>query len=67
MIEMFEFATSVNVPSIRIIIANAGHQSRKLAHQLPQRGQRAFNITGLTWILNRGTQLCMAGPQSPDK
>ena len=48
---------------IRTIMADAGHQSRKLAHQLLQRdgwklvivkrGQRAFKITGLTWIVER--------------
>jgi len=50
-------------PNIRIIMADAGHQSRKLARQLVQqdgwklvivkRGQRAFKITGLTWIVER--------------
>ncbi|MDQ6678052.1 MAG: transposase, partial [Acidobacteriota bacterium] len=50
-------------PSIRIIMADAGHQSRKLARQLMRqdgwklvivkRGQRAFKITGLTWIVER--------------
>jgi putative transposase len=50
-------------PGIRIIMADAGHQSRKLARQLQQqdgwklvivkRGQRAFKITGLTWIVER--------------
>ena len=45
-------------PSIRIIMADAGHQSPKFARQLLQqdgwnlvivkRGQRAFKITGLT-------------------
>ena len=50
-------------PRIRIIMADAGHQSRKLARQLLQqdgwklvivkRGQRAFKITGLTWIVER--------------
>ncbi len=50
-------------PNIRIIMADAGHQSRKLARQLMQqdgwklvivkRGQRAFKITGLTWIVER--------------
>jgi putative transposase len=50
-------------PGIRIIMADAGHQSRKLARQLMQqdgwklvivkRGQRAFKITGLTWIVER--------------
>jgi transposase len=50
-------------PSIQVIMADAGHQSRKLARQLLQqdgwklvivkRGQRAFKITGLTWIAER--------------
>jgi len=50
-------------PRIRIIMADAGHQSRKLAGQLLQqdgwklvivnRGQRAFKVTGLTWIVER--------------
>ena len=50
-------------PSIRTIMADAGHQSRKLARQLlrqdgwklviVKRGQRAFKITGLTWIVER--------------
>ena len=30
-----------------------------------KRGQRAFKITGLTWIVE--TQLRMAGPESPDE
>ena len=44
-------------------MADAGHQSRKLAQQLLQRDgwklvivkrdQRAFKITGLTWIVER--------------
>jgi hypothetical protein len=50
-------------PGIRTIMAEAGHQSRELALQLMQqdgwklvivkRGQRAFKITGLTWIVER--------------
>lgn len=50
-------------PDIRTIMADAGHQSRKLARQLMRqdcwkliivkRGQRAFKITGLTWIVER--------------
>jgi putative transposase len=50
-------------PGIPTIMADAGHQSRKLARQLWQqddwklvivkRGQRAFKITGLTWIVER--------------
>jgi transposase len=49
-------------PRIRTVIADAGHQSLKLARTLKQdqgwqlgivkRRQRAFKITGLTWILN---------------
>ena len=50
-------------PSIRTVIADAGHESRKLARELKQhngwrlqivkRRQRAFKITGLTWIVER--------------
>jgi len=50
-------------PSIRTIMADVGHESRKLTRQLLQqdgwklvivkRGQRAFKITGLTWIVER--------------
>ena len=50
-------------PGIRTIMADAGHQSLKLARQLLQqdgwklvivkRGQRAFKVTGLTWIVER--------------
>jgi len=50
-------------PRIRTIIADAGHESRKLARTLKQhqgwqlrivkRRQRAFKITGLTWIVER--------------
>ncbi len=50
-------------PRIRTVIADAGHQSRKLAHelmredgwklQITRRGQRAFRVTGLTWIVER--------------
>jgi hypothetical protein len=40
------------------VFADAGHQSRKLARELmrneiTKRGQRAFKITGLTWIVER--------------
>ena len=48
---------------IRTVMADAGHQSRKLARHLLQqdgwklqivkRRQRAFKITGLTWIVER--------------
>jgi len=48
-------------PNIRTVIADAGHQSRKLARHLLQpdgwklqivkRRQRAFKITGLIWIV----------------
>jgi hypothetical protein len=48
-------------PTIRTVIADAGHQSRKLARALERkqgwqlrivrRRQRAFKITGLTWIM----------------
>src|SRR5258707_4864843 len=50
-------------PNIRTVIADAGHQSRKLARhllrqdgwklQIVKRRQRAFRITGLTWIVER--------------
>jgi len=50
-------------PNIRTVIADAGHQSRKLAQHLLQqdgwklqivkRRKRAFKITGLTWIVER--------------
>src|SRR5258707_5603481 len=50
-------------PRIRTVIADAGHESRKLARTLQQdqgwqlrivkRRQRAFKITGLTWIVER--------------
>ena len=50
-------------PGIRTVIADAGHQSRKLARrmlrhdgwklQIVKRRQRAFKITGLTWIVER--------------
>jgi putative transposase len=50
-------------PAIRTVMADAGHQSRKLASNLLQhdgwrlrithRGQSAFRIKGLTWIVER--------------
>jgi len=50
-------------PRIDTVIADAGHESRKLARelmheagwklQITKRGQRAFRITGLTWIVER--------------
>ena len=50
-------------PGIRTVIADAGHESRKLARhlmrqdgwklQIVKRRQRAFKITGLTWIVER--------------
>ena len=50
-------------PRIRTVIADAGHESRKLARTMKQnqgwqlrivkRRQRAFKITGLTWIVER--------------
>src|SRR5271165_5847569 len=50
-------------PRIRTVIADAGHESRKLARTLKRhqgwqlrivkRRQRAFKITGLTWIVER--------------
>ena len=50
-------------PRIRTVIADAGHESRKLARellrqegwklQIVKRRQRAFKIAGLTWIVER--------------
>ena len=49
-------------PTIRTVIADAGHKSHKLAGQLRRAGwqlrvfkrrQRAFAIAGLTWIVER--------------
>lgn len=50
-------------PELHTIIADAGHESRRLARQMKQqdgytlqivkRRQRAFKITGLTWIVER--------------
>ena len=50
-------------PGIRTIIADAGHESRRLARELKcyagwkleivKRRERAFKITGLTWIVER--------------
>jgi putative transposase len=51
-------------PRIRAVFADAGHESRKLARDLlrwngwklkvVKRKQRAFKITGLTWVVERG-------------
>ena len=50
-------------PRIRTVIADAGHESRKLARelmrkdgwklQIVKRRQRTFKIAGLTWIVER--------------
>jgi putative transposase len=50
-------------PNIRTVIADAGHDSRKLARepnrhdgyelQILKRKQRAFKVAGLTWIVER--------------
>jgi putative transposase len=50
-------------PNIHTVIADGGHESRRLARQLmrddgwklqiTKRRQRAFKITGLTWIVER--------------
>jgi transposase len=49
-------------PTIRTVIADAGHESRKLARQLRRGGwglqivkrkQRAFKVAGLTWVVER--------------
>ncbi|WP_307278709.1 hypothetical protein [Phyllobacterium ifriqiyense] len=49
---------------ITTVIADAGHESKKLASALAEQqgwqlqivkpSQRAFKITGLTWIVERG-------------
>ena len=48
-------------PETRTVFADAGHESRKLARELmleagwklriTRRGQRAFKMSGLTWIV----------------
>ena len=50
-------------PKIRTVMADASHESRKFARelmreagwklQITKRGQRTFQITGLTWIVER--------------
>jgi transposase len=49
-------------PTIRMIIAEAGHQSRKLTRlikaegyelRIVKRRKRAFEVVGLTWIVER--------------
>jgi transposase len=50
-------------PNIRIVVADAGHESRKLARELKRRDgyelqivkrkRRAFKVAGLTWIVER--------------
>ena len=41
-------------PDIRTVIADAGHESRKLARQIMRDdGWKLFKITGLTWIVER--------------
>ena len=50
-------------PKIKTVFADAGHESRRLAKrlmedagwklQISKRGQRAFQIKGLTWIVER--------------
>ena len=50
-------------PAVRTVMADAGHESRKLTRHLlrhegwklviTRRGQRAFKIKGLTWIVER--------------
>jgi putative transposase len=50
-------------PGIRTVVADAGHESRKLAReigrdagwrlQIVKRRQRAFKVIGLTWIVER--------------
>jgi transposase len=50
-------------PTIRTVIADAGHENRKLVRQLRgdgwrltivKRKQRAFKVVDLTWIVERG-------------
>jgi putative transposase len=51
------------LPRVHTVIADAGHESRRLARdlmrqdgwklQIVKRRQRAFKITGLTWIVER--------------
>lgn len=53
-------------PRIQTVVADAGHESRKLARellrqngwtlQIVKRRQRAFKITGLTWIVERSSR-----------
>jgi putative transposase len=50
-------------PAIRTVVADAGHESRKLARELERREgwrlvivkrrERAFRVVGLTWIVER--------------
>ena len=49
-------------PTIKTVIADAGHQSRKLARlikaegyqlRIVKRRKRAFEVVGLTWIVER--------------
>ena len=50
-------------PGIRTVVADAGHESPKLARQIRRddgwrlqivkRRQRVFKVTGLTWIVER--------------
>ena len=50
-------------PGVRVVVAAAGHESRRLARELRRREgwrlvivkrrERAFRITGLTWIVER--------------
>jgi putative transposase len=59
-------------PKIRTVFADAGHESGKLARelmreagwelQITRRGQRAFKITGLTWIVERKFRLAGSQP-----
>ena len=58
-------------PGIQTVMADAGHESRKLARQLlrdngwklqiVKRKQPAFEVIALTWIV--ATEICMARPQ----
>ena len=67
------------LPNIRIVIADGGHQSRRLTRgsyynkpaptlQIVKRRQREFKITGLTWIARARASLGLAviGASSKD-
>jgi transposase len=61
--EELSWLGSAELPRIRTVFADAGHESPKLARELlrwngwklkvVKRKQRAFKITGLTWVVDR--------------